>query len=76
MASSQGRPDLLYRVSALQTATRGATVSTHMGANKVVELAIKGMNDVRLTFPNGWIEWRKVGVLAVTDASFSGEAGF
>ena len=72
----QGRPDLLYRVSALQTATRGATVSTLMEANKVVELAIKGMNDVRLTFPNGWIEWRKIGVLTVTDASFSGEAGF
>jgi len=46
----QGRPDFLYRVSALQTATRGATVSTLMDANKVVELAIKGMNDVRLTF--------------------------
>ena len=47
-----------------------------MEANKVVELAIKGMNDVRLTFPNGWIKWDKVGVLTVTDASFSGEAGF
>ena len=34
------------------------------------------MNDVRLTFPNGWIKWVKVGVLTVTDASFSGEAGF
>ena len=44
-------------------------------ANKVVELAIKGINDVHLTFPVGWIEWRKVGVLTVTDASFSGEAG-
>ena len=72
----QGRPDLLYRVSALQTAVRGSTVSTLMDANRVVELAIKGMNDVRLTFPNGWIKWDKVGVLTVTDASFSGEAGF
>ena len=25
-------------------------------ANKVVELAIKGINDVHLTFPVGWIE--------------------
>ena len=40
-----------------------------------MELAIKGINDVHLTFPVGWIERRKVGVLTVTDASFSGEAG-
>ena len=44
-------------------------------ANKVVELAIKGISDVHLTFFVGWIERRKVGVLTVTDASFSGEAG-
>ena len=31
----QGRPDLLYRVSALQTAVRGSTVATLMEANKV-----------------------------------------
>ena len=53
----QGRPDILYRVScALQTAVRNATVATLHEANKVVELAIKGINDVHLTFPVGWIE--------------------
>ena len=51
-----------------------ATLATLHEANKVVELAIKGINDVHLKFPVGWIE-SKVGVLTVTDASFSGEAG-
>ena len=58
----QGRPDL-YRVSSLQTAVKGATVATLHEANGVVELAVRGINDVRLTFPVGWIEWRRVGAL-------------
>ena len=72
----QGRPEL-YRVSSLQTAVKGATVATLHEANGVVELAVlyRGINDVRLTFPVGWIECRRVGVLTVTDAFFSGEAG-
>ena len=38
--TSRKATDLLYRVSALQTSVRGATVSTLMDANKVVELAV------------------------------------
>ncbi len=56
MGRPPGRPDILYRLSSLQTAVRNATVATLHEANKVVELAIKGINDVHLTFPVGWIE--------------------
>ena len=54
----QGRPDLLYQVSSLQTGVRNATVATLIEANKVVELAMRRINDVWLIFPVAWIEWK------------------
>ena len=39
----QGRPDLSYRVSRLQTMVKGATI-TLKEANKVVDLALGGLD--------------------------------
>ena len=36
----QGRPDLSYRVSRLQTMVKGATIGTLKEANKIVDLAM------------------------------------
>ena len=48
----QRRPEILYRVSKLQSSIKGATVSTLKEANKVLELALNGM-DLKLRYTNG-----------------------
>eukprot|EP00439_Symbiodinium_sp_Y106_P003952 s100_g1.t1 len=40
--SRQARPDILYRISKLQSSIKGATVATLHEANKVLEIALKG----------------------------------
>ena len=66
----QVRPDILYRVSKLQP--KGATVSTLKEANKVLELALNGM-DLKLHYKNGPFNFQELGVLTASDASFAGE---
>ena len=75
----QGRPDLAYCVSYLQTAINGATVGLLRECNKVVDLAHKQLEDVVFQFPRDlWktTDWRNVGIITVTDASFCNEKGF
>ena len=75
----QGRPDLAYRVSYLQTAINGATVGLLHECNKVVDLAHKQLEDVVFQFPRERLkttDWRNVGIITVSDASFSNEKGF
>ena len=43
----QGRPDLLYRTSRLQSLTKAATVATLKESNKTVELALEGIGSRR-----------------------------
>ena len=66
------RPDILYRVSKLQSSIKGATVSTLKEANKVLELALNGM-DLKLRYKNGPFNFQELGVLTASDASFAGE---
>ena len=68
----QARPDILYRVSKLQCSIKGATVSTLKEANKVLELALNGM-DLKLRYKNGPFNFQELGVLTASDASFAGE---
>ena len=70
----QARPDILYRVSKLQSSIKGATVSTLKEANKVLELALNGM-DLKLRQKNGPFNFQELGILTASDASFAGEAG-
>ena len=75
----QGRPDLACRVSYLQTAINGATVGLLHECNKVVDLARKQLEDVVFRFPINLLrtaDWRNVGIITVTDASFCNEPGF
>jgi len=71
----QTRPDLAYRVSRLQSSIKNATVSTLCDANAVVQLAHKG-DQVRLRFPCGHLKWDEVGLITITDASFSNEQNY
>ena len=71
----QGRPDLLYRVSRLQANTKDSSVHWLKEANKVLELALEGMEDVKLRFPFHLMNWDSIGILSVSDASFANEAG-
>eukprot|EP00435_Cladocopium_sp_Y103_P068333 s119_g31.t1 len=71
----QCRPDIAYRVSRLQSSIKGATVATLLEANRVVALASQGIGEVKLRFPEHTLQWNRIGLLVVTDASFSGEAG-
>ena len=71
----QGRPDLLYVVSRLQSEVKGATVQTLRDANKAVALAQAGRDEVFLRFPMKLMKWNNVGVLSVSDASFANEPG-
>ena len=68
----QARPDILYRVSKLQSSVKGATVSTLKEANRVLELALNGM-DLKLRYKNGPFDFQELGVLIASDASFAGE---
>ena len=70
----QARPDILYRVSKLQSSIKGATVSTLKEANKVLELALNGL-DLKLQYKNGPFNFQELGVLTASDASFAGEPG-
>ena len=72
LRSGQARPDILYRVSKLQSSIKGATVSTLKEANKVLELALNGM-DLKLRYKNGPFNFQELGVLTASDASFAGE---
>ena len=72
----QGRPDLAYRVSRLQTSDKHATVGTLHEANKVIDLAHKDMTSAKYRFPARHLNWEDIGVITVTDASFSNEPGF
>ena len=73
--SRQTRPDLGYRVSRLQSSIKDATVSTLADANAVVVLA-HNIHDVALCFPAAHLQWSEVGVITVTDASFSNEKNY
>ena len=64
----QGRPDILYRVSKLQSGIKGATVSTLKEANKVLELELNGM-DLKLRYKNGPFNFQELGVLTASDTS-------
>ena len=68
----QARPDILYRVSKLQSSIKGATVSTLKDANKVLELALNG-KDLKLRYKNRPFNFQALGVLTASDASFAGE---
>ena len=70
----QARPDILYRVSKLQSSITGATVSTLIEANKVLELTLNGM-DLKLRYKNGPFNFQELGLLTASDASFAGEPG-
>ena len=70
----QARPDILYRVSPLQSSIKGATASTLEKANKVLELALNGMG-LKLRYKNGPFHFQSLGVLTASDASFAGESG-
>ena len=72
----QGRPDIQYLVSRLQTSVKGATVETLKEANRVVTIAQSTMSEVKLVFPARWIDWDHIGVLTFSDASFCNEAGY
>ena len=56
----QARPDILYRVSKLQSSIRGATVSTLKKANKVLELALNG-RDLKPRYKNGPFNFQELG---------------
>ena len=70
----QARPDILYRVSKLQPSIKGATVLTLKEANKVLELALNGM-DLKLRYKNGPFNFQELGILTASDASFAGDPG-
>ena len=68
----QARPDILFRVSKLQSSIKGATVSTLKQANKVLELALNG-KDLKLRYKNEPFNFQELGVLTASDASFAGQ---
>ena len=72
----QGRPDLAYKVSFLQTCVKSATETTLKECNKAVDLAKATMNEVKMRSVPGILHWQDCGVLTVTDASFSNEPGY
>ena len=70
--SRQARPDLLYRVSRLQSSVKGASVAILQDANKVLKLAIANKDwKLRYRFKN--LDFIKLGVLTASDVSFAGE---
>ena len=71
----QGRPDILYLVSKLQSEIKGATVQTARDANKCVEMTLAGLDHVKLRFPYHHMDWNTMGVLSISDASFANEGG-
>lgn len=71
----QGRPQLLFLVPRLQSEVKGATVQVLRDANKAVQIAHAGLDDIYLNFPCRLMKWSQVGVLSVSDASFANEPG-
>ena len=71
--SRQARPDILYRISKLQSSIECATIGTLHEANKVFEMALKG-RDMKLRYRNGPFDFENLGVLTASDASFAGES--
>ena len=71
--SRQARPDILYRVSRLQSSIKGAKVSTLTDANKVLKMALD-TKDLKIRYRHsGNLDFMKLGVLTASDASFAGE---
>ena len=70
----QGRPDILYKVSYLQSKIKGASVAILKEANKVLELALTG-KDLKIRYKHGICEFMQLGVLTASDASFAAEPG-
>ena len=71
--SRQCKPELLYRVSRLQTVVNQAKVLHLKEASKVLEDTIQS-SDKGLVFKGGAIKWdNDMIVLTITDASWSGE---
>ena len=71
--SRQARPDILYRVSGLQSSIKGAKVSTLTDANKVLKMALD-TKDLKIRYRHsGNLDFMKLGVLTASDASFAGE---
>ena len=70
----QGRPDIIYRVSKLQSSVKNATVGTLQERHKVLNLAMQG-KDLKLRYRNGAFDFQNLGVLTVSDASFANEPG-
>ena len=67
--SRQARPDILYKVSRLQSNIKGAKVSTLGGANKVLKLALHA-KDLKIRYCySGSLDFMKL----ASDASFAGE---
>ena len=62
-------------MSRLQSSISGATVATLADANAVVHLAQQGIEN-KLIFPGRHLKWMEIGVITVTDASFSNEKNF
>ncbi|CAE7253985.1 RE2 [Symbiodinium natans] len=70
----QGRPDILYKVSYLQSKVKGATVAILKEANKCLEIALAG-KDFCIRYKNGPFDFMDLGVLTASDASFAGAPG-
>jgi hypothetical protein len=68
----ESRPDIAYRTSRLQSRCAKATVADLRECNKVVEYVIS-TSSVGLTFTPGDIDWDRLVLLTITDASFSNE---
>ena len=66
------RPDVSYRVSALQQRVKELAIPDLKECNKVVEFA-KEDPDKGLTFRSGVIDWKSMCVGTVTDASHGEE---
>ena len=61
--SRQARPDILYRVSRLQSSIKGAKVSTLTDANKVLKMALE-TKDLKIRYRHsGSLDFMKLGVL-------------
>ena len=73
--SRQARPDILYRVSKLQSSIKGATIATLHEANKVLEMALRGKS-LKLRYRNGPFDFENLGVLTASDASSTGANPF
>ena len=66
--SRAARPDIAYRVNALQTAVSKPTVATLVDANKVLvlELALKD-----ITYKANALEWKNLALVTFSDASWA-----